>query len=148
VKKLFVLLFCFQCLSFLSAQSVYFGTGDAAFDAQLNDLNVSAKSDAGAFHASVSAEFKIPRAQVQMAVDAGMQPAEVYLAAEFAAASRQPMPKIIKLWKAHRGKGWGVVARELNIKTGSREFRGMKDHVRVRTDKFKTKQAPYKPQKK
>ncbi len=40
--------------------------------------------------------------------------------------SRQPTERVIDVYQSGKGKGWGVIAKELGIKPGSREFHALK----------------------
>jgi hypothetical protein len=147
MKRIVLGMIVLVCAGFLQAQVSLFLTGDATFDAQLADLNVSAKADTTGFFAGVSLDFGLPQAQIQLAASSGMQPGEVYIAAGFAQVSKQPMPKIIALWKKHKGKGWGAVAKELNIKPGSKDFKALKDKAAARKGKMKDAVKPDKKKK-
>ena len=41
--------------------------------------------------------------------------------------SRRPPETVLQTYQAHKGKGWGVIAKELGIKPGSREFHALKN---------------------
>jgi hypothetical protein len=48
------------------------------------------------------------------------------MATALAGASRRPVLSIAEGYKKNRGKGWGVMAKSLGIKPGSREFHELK----------------------
>jgi cobalamin biosynthesis protein CbiG len=51
-----------------------------------------------------------------------MEPADVYMTLELAEIANTSVDDIVSVYKANRGKGWGVIAKELGIKPGSDEF--------------------------
>jgi len=40
--------------------------------------------------------------------------------------SGRPTARVVEQYRAHRDKGWGVLAKSLGIKPGSREFHALK----------------------
>jgi hypothetical protein len=40
--------------------------------------------------------------------------------------SRQPAERVMDEYKSGKGKGWGVIAKSLGIKPGSKEFHALK----------------------
>jgi hypothetical protein len=43
--------------------------------------------------------------------------------------ARQPQEVVLREYQANKGKGWGVIAKNLGIKPGSREFHELKKGV-------------------
>ncbi len=111
----------------VAAQSFSFDTGDANLDVTLNSINVEAQADIGPYTADLSATFGVeqPRIRTWMAVDR-LQPAEVFLVLEMGRISAKPPATVIAVYKKHKGKGWGAVAKALGIKPGSPAFKALK----------------------
>ena len=56
----------------------------------------------------------------------GMSPGDAYMTAKVSKVSKQPVEDVVKEYKANQGKGWGVIAKKLGIKPGSKEFHELK----------------------
>ena len=56
-----------------------------------------------------------------------MAPADVYMAAKVRILSHRSWDEVLREYKENKGKGWGVIAKNLGIKPGSREFHELKD---------------------
>ncbi len=95
-------------------------------DAFLGDLNVQARADMNGFSARVSAQFGVPVAQVQTVIGTVSQPADAFMVFQLGQMSHQPPERVVQIYKANRGRGWGVIAKSLGIKPGSPEFHALK----------------------
>jgi hypothetical protein len=116
----------FSCMP-LAAQTFVLMTGDSGLDITLSSLNVEARSDMGSFTTELSVTFQVRQTQIQSWITVErLQPAEIYLVLELARISRKPPATVIVVYRKYRGRGWGVVARELGIRPGSAEFREWK----------------------
>jgi hypothetical protein len=120
-----------------SAQVISFGLGDATLETSLNDIGASAKVDMVSFQAEISLSWGQPSASVQLALNQGLQPAEVYLAAAFANISGKPLTAVVELYTRDKAKGWGALAKELGIKPGSKGFKTLKDKSTSSSSKLK-----------
>ncbi len=54
-------------------------------------------------------------------------PADVFMVFQVGQMAHRPPEVVLQTYQAHKGKGWGVVAKELGIKPGSREFHALKN---------------------
>jgi hypothetical protein len=52
-----------------------------------------------------------------------MAPADVYMAPAVAKISGKPVVEVVQNYKSNNGKGWGVIAKNLGIKPGLKEFK-------------------------
>lgn len=120
------------------AQSLSFSMGDPSVDAGLNELNVSAKLDLGAFYAEVTLQWGVPATQLK-AQAAVLQPAELYVAAALAKLSGKSFDTVVALYRQDKAKGWGALARSLGIKPGSKEFKTLKERLDASKAKLKKK---------
>ncbi len=103
------------------------GTGDAVLDALLRSLNTYYASDVGWYVDDIVYSTGAPRGYVEnMIVDRRYPPADVYLIAQTASITGQPIANIQREFDSSRGQGWGVVAKRLGIKPGSPEFHRLK----------------------
>ncbi len=137
-KTMLAVLLAFVAAGSSQAQSLSFSMGDPSVDAGLNELNLSAKLDLGAFYAEVTLQWGVPRAELQAKASI-LQPAELYLAAALSKLSGKSFSFVVEAYRADRAKGWGALARSLGIKPGSKEFKALKDKLDASRTKLKKK---------
>lgn len=138
IMKIQVFLAAFLCMAFgLKAQTISFNTGDKSLDIYLNDINAQAKADITLFNKSLTAEFSISNAKI-VEYRKIMQPAEIYYSLQIAVIIGKPVETVVTTYKTHKGKGWGVIAKELGIKPGSAEFHRLKDSAKGKSAKGKS----------
>jgi hypothetical protein len=92
----------------------------------LRDLNVQARADMGGFSAKVSAQFGVPVPQVQAVIRAVDSPADAFMCFELGRMTGKAPDTVLQVYRRHKGKGWGVIAKEMGIKPGSAEFHALK----------------------
>ncbi len=109
-------------IMFLFASSVAFA-GD--FD-WLNDLNIRAEADPSGFRAQLATRFKIGNAEINTVINSVEKPADAYMMFRLAEMSHQPTDYVVRQYRSNRGRGWGVFAKSLGIKPGSKEFHALK----------------------
>jgi hypothetical protein len=95
-------------------------------DSFVGSLNVQAGADLPGFKVRLSAQFGIPVPQVETVIARVQTPADAYMVLKVGEVARQPQEVVLKEYEAHRGKGWGVIAKNLGIKPGSRQFHELK----------------------
>jgi len=95
-------------------------------DVFIGDLNVQARADLPGFSARIGAQFGVPVPRVQAVIGAVAAPADAFMVFQLANMSHRPPDEVLGVYKANRGKGWGVIAKSLGIKPGSREFHALK----------------------
>jgi hypothetical protein len=95
----------------------------------LNSVNVHAEANLPGFYATVSAQFGVPDAQVRAVLSSVGEPASAFMIFELGQMSNQPVDRVLRVYRNGRntGKGWGMLAKELGIKPGSREFHALKN---------------------
>ena len=103
------------------------GVAVASLDSFLNNVNVQARADLPGFHAQVSAQFGVPVPQVQAVLHTVGSPADAFMVFQLGQMTHRPPETVMQTYQAHKGKGWGVIAKELGIKPGSREFHALKN---------------------
>lgn len=115
-------------------------TGDAEFDAVLGNLNIEAKGNLSEFITNLSVEYKVPEEEIEeIIVEEEMTPADAYMTLEIADIIDEPIDVVVKEYKANKGKGWGVIAKQLGIKPGSKEFHELKKDGVAELEKAKAK---------
>jgi len=95
-------------------------------DAFIGDLNVQARVDLPGFSARIGAQFGVPVPEVRAVIGAVAAPADAFLVFQLGQWSHRSPAEVLPVYKANRGKGWGVIAKSLGIKPGSAEFHALK----------------------
>lgn len=128
MKKTFLLLLLVGTINVL-AQAQY-NTGDAQLNASLSKIDANAELDFGAFKARVGAEYNVSTGKIDSwSVNLGMKAGDIYLALEIAKLTKKPVDDVVNVYQKNKGKGWGVIAKELGIKPGSPEFHALKNNL-------------------
>ena len=104
------------------------------------DFNIKAEADPSGFRARLAARFKIGDAEVKAVIGNVEKPADAYIVFRLGEMSNQPAEKVIEKYKSGKGKGWGVLAKSLGIKPGSKEFHELKRNHDLYDDKPKGKE--------
>ncbi len=92
----------------------------------MRDFNIQAKADPSGFRARLATRFNIGDAQIKFVLSNVEKPADAFMVFRLGEMSNQPTESVIKKYKYDRGKGWGVLAKSLGIKPGSKEFHALK----------------------
>jgi len=95
-------------------------------DGFLSNLNVQARADLPGFSARVSTQYGVPQAQVQAIITTVREPADAFMVFQLGQMTGYPPERVMRVYQSHRGKGWGVIAKDLGIKPGSPEFHALK----------------------
>jgi hypothetical protein len=90
------------------------------------DLNIKAKADRDGFRAQLSTRFKIGNAQVKVVLGNVDSPADAYMVLRLGEMSSKPVDYVLSKYRTEKNKGWGVLAKSLGIKPGSKEFHALK----------------------
>jgi hypothetical protein len=118
----------FFFLSVISLSLLLFSPVLAAsdLDSFIKGLNVEAQADLGAFKVRVSTQFGLPVPKVEAIMTSVKTPGDAYMCLRVGQVASQPVEVVMKEYQAHKGKGWGVIAKNLGIKPGSKEFHALK----------------------
>ncbi len=92
----------------------------------IKDLNVEAKLDSSGFKARLETRFEIGGVEVNAVLSNIEDPADAYMVLKLGEMSNKPTEEVIEQYNASRDKGWGVLAKSLGIKPGSKEFHALK----------------------
>ena len=103
------------------------GVASATLDSFLSNVNVQAQADLAGFYAKVSAQFGVAVPQVEAVLGMVATPADAFMVFQLGQMAHRPPETVVQTYQAHKGKGWGVIAKELGIKPGSREFHALKN---------------------
>ena len=119
------------------ALGISFGLGDTALEMSLFDIGASAATNIVGFQAEVSFAWGQSPLNIQLALNQGLLPAEVYLAAALAFYSHKPLTIVIEMYQKNKVKGWGSLAKALGIKPGSKEFKALKAKAAGSSEKLR-----------
>ena len=109
----------------------------------IKDFNIKAEADPSGFRAKLETRFNIGNAEINTVLSTVDNSADAYIVFRLGEMSGQPTEKIIREYKSGKGKGWGVLAKSLGIKPGSKEFKALKNG-----EDFKGKRYTYKNKEK
>jgi hypothetical protein len=96
-------------------------------DGFLSHVNVQARADLPGFSATVSAQFGVPVPQVQAILAMVETPADAFMVFQLGQMAHKQPESVLQTYRSHKGKGWGVIAKQLGIKPGSKEFHALKN---------------------
>ncbi|MFL5753412.1 MAG: hypothetical protein ACJ76F_08395 [Bacteroidia bacterium] len=127
MKSIFFLLGFILLSNGFKSQQLSFSakTGDSEMDLYLKDINTKALADPEQFKISASTSFNIGKTKIDLMLT-NMAPGDVYMALQLASSTGKPVDEVVSAYTKNKGKGWGVIAKEMGIKPGSPEFHAMK----------------------
>ncbi len=133
ILKGFVL--CFLLTGFLQANAQY-STGDDDLNRTLVSIDGEASVNFGAFRADISGRYNITEKKIDyLSASVGMTAGDIYMAVEIGRITGKTIDQVVTVYQNDRGKGWGVMAKELGIKPGSPEFHALKGNVKSKGNK-------------
>jgi hypothetical protein len=91
------------------------------------DFSIRAEADPDGFRAQLSTRFNIGNAQVKVVLGNVDSPADAYIVLRLGEMSSKPVDFVLEKFKNKKNKGWGVLAKSLGIKPGSKEFKALKE---------------------
>lgn len=92
----------------------------------LSDLNTQAKDDPKGFGEKLGNQFGLALKQVRDIINAVENPADAFMVLQLGQMTEEETEKVLKTYERNKGKGWGVIAKEMGIKPGSPEFHALK----------------------
>lgn len=115
-------------------------SGDSDLDNALITLNNEVKNDIKSFTEEMAATFSIPKPKIEDLINIHqMQPSDVIMTLQVAEQVHQPIETVAANYDKNKSKGWGVIAKEMGIKPGSKEFHALKDAAKGKSSKAKGK---------
>jgi len=115
----------FFTLCFLLAATVT--SAHADLNIFLGDLNNRAYAAPNDYHLNLSNQFGVPQPQVYTLTRSVAAPADAFMILQLAHMLGLPHERVLQTYNTNRGRGWGVIAKELGIKPGSAEFHALKN---------------------
>jgi hypothetical protein len=113
--------FALSVLLFLASSSPVAGEFD-----WVKDFNIRVQADPSGFRARIAARFQIGDAEITAVLRDVPSPADAFIVFRLGEMSRMPVDHVLREYKASKGKGWGVIAKNLGIKPGSEAFQDLK----------------------
>ncbi len=95
-------------------------------DVFISNLNVQAQADLGAFKLRLSTQFGVPVPKVDAIMASVRTPGDAYMCFRVGQVASQPVEVVAWEYQVHKGQGWGVIAKNLGIKPGLKEFHALK----------------------
>ena len=122
MKILSIALIMAAALFFVAAQV----SADSEFNSLITSMDVQADVNMADFQGRLGAYFGAPALQVETIIRSVGRPGDAYMCFRVAEIAKKPVDIVLKEYKANKGRGWGVIAKNLGIKPGSREFHELK----------------------
>lgn len=123
VQKVFSFILFFQFIFINPVQA-----GDADW---LKKLSIEAKADASGIKAKLATRFNLGGVKVNTVLSNVNGVEDAYMVMRLGEISGHDTDYVVEQYQANKGKGWGVLAKRLGIKQGSREFHNLKSaHTR------------------
>jgi hypothetical protein len=113
-------------IALLAAAVVFPSAARADLESFLRSVDARAKADVRDFNSRLSAQFGIPVPNVELIMKSVPRPSDAFMILHVSQTTRQDPDRVLKTFRANRGKGWGVVAQRMGIKPGSAEFHALK----------------------
>lgn len=119
--KAYKIFFVFTMVLLLTPSIIVAGDFD-----WIKDFNITAQADPSGFKAQLSTRFQIGDAKINAVIGNVEKPADAYMVLRLGEIAKRPPEAVINEYKASKSKGWGVLAKSLGIKPGSKEFHALK----------------------
>lgn len=134
MKHLFLFVFTFNF--YLVSAQISFNTGNVQLDSDLNIINTQSRTDLSSFRSDMKLSYNVSEKKFDyMSVNLHMLPGEIYLSLEISRIAKVSLDEVLTVYKKHKSKGWGVIAKQLGIKPGSAEFHQLKNRTSVKKGK-------------
>ncbi|MES2557947.1 MAG: hypothetical protein V4604_17460 [Bacteroidota bacterium] len=118
----------------VAAYGQTYDSGDKELDTQLKTINTEAKKDLEQFKTDVSKKYSTTIDKIEALIKLGMQAADIIMAHEVSAIVLRPVDDVVACYEKNKGKGWGVIAKEMGIKPGSAEFHKLKGNCKNKSN--------------
>lgn len=123
MRYLTIVLFLF--LTFSSKAQHY--SEDEDLNRSLVTIDANARLDFGAFRSDICLNYNVTEKKIDyLSAEIGMSAGDIFLTVELARISQRSVDQVVQIYRVHKAKGWGVIAKELGIKPGSPEFHALK----------------------
>jgi hypothetical protein len=83
------------------------------------------------FKSDISVNYNITEKKIDyLSAEIGMSAGDIYMTVELAKITHRSVDQVVEVYHVQKGKGWGVIAKELGIKPGSPEFHTLKNNAK------------------
>jgi len=96
-------------------------------DTFLGNLNAQAAADRHGVVTSVGSHFGVPYSDVELIMGTAGSLADAFMVLQIGRWTGLSRDRIMHEYRAKKGQGWGVIAKDLGIKPGSAEFHALKN---------------------
>ena len=118
ITKAITILLLAQC--FMLAAAV---AGD--FD-WMKNLNIKAEADSSGYRLQLATRFRIGDAEVRAVIGNVDRPSDAYMVLRLGEMTHRPIQEVLNVYRSHKNRGWGAMAKQMGIKPGSRAFHALK----------------------
>jgi len=138
MKRIISILFLLICLNAEAAKpSAYIQynahTGDTKLDLQLNEMNIKARANMNDFVSTLGFQYQTSTSKINhLMLDYNFTPADVYMTLSISRETDRSIHDVAHAYKNNKSKGWGVVAKKMGIKPGSKAFHQLKSGTTFR----------------
>jgi hypothetical protein len=137
MKRVIFIIACLLNMGLVNAQlSATFSakSGDTELDVSLSNINNQANLDISVFKKDMTASFGITDGKLTNLL-LSMHPADVYMSLQVGKLVNKPVDVVVASYTKNKSKGWGVIAKEMGIKPGSKEFHALKGKAKDKSNK-------------
>ena len=92
----------------------------------MDDFDLRAGADLSDFSARVAMRFSVGNIEVRAVLNKVGNPSDTYMVFRLAEMADQPVSEVVNIYDTYKGRGWGVIAKHLGIKPGSKQFHELK----------------------
>lgn len=92
----------------------------------LEKLSIEANSDLSSFKLKLATRFNLGKVQIKTVLNSVDNKGDAYMVMRLAEMSGHNINDTLQSYNENKGKGWGVLAKNLGIKPGSRAFHSLK----------------------
>ncbi len=92
----------------------------------LDNLKISAEADSSGYRMQLATRFRIGDAEVRAVMGNVDSPSDAYMVFRLGELTHKPLQEVLHVYSTNKTRGWGVMAKQLGIKPGSREFHALK----------------------
>lgn len=105
-------------------------SGDAWIDRQLSDVNDYAARYPQSFADEMARYYSVPRDYVEaMLQQSSWEAGDILMACALAQVAGQPCRAVVREWSRDHAEGWAGVAKRLQVKPGSTQYRELRKDV-------------------
>lgn len=121
------------CLLFFNISNAFSQGGGSDLETNLKSIDVNANADFGAFKAELGVTYNISDRKItELSTRFKMRPSDIFMTLECAFISGKAVDEVARIYKSSNGNGWGIIAKQLGIKPGSKEFHSLKAKVKAK----------------